>query len=44
MQFYKPWFFWETQFRLQSVIDVAYMVRCHLYGVRNDFPAARITN
>ena len=30
--------------RLQPVIDVAYMIKRHLYGLLNYFSAARITN
>jgi len=44
LKFYKQWFFWATHSRLQPVIDVAYMVKRHLYGVLNYFTAARITN
>lgn len=44
LKFYKQWFFWATHSRLQPVIDVAYMIRRHLYGVLNYFSAARITN
>ena len=43
-KFYKQWFFWATHSRLQPVIDVAYMIKRHLYGVLNYFSAARITN
>ncbi len=43
-KFYTQWFFWATHSRLQAVIDVAYMIRRHLYGVLNYFSAARITN
>ena len=44
MRFYKQWFFWATHSRLQPVIEVAYMIKRHLYGVRNYFSVARITN
>jgi transposase len=44
LNFYKQWFFWATHSRLQPVIDVAYMIKRHLYGVSNYFSAARITN
>lgn len=44
LRFYKQWFFWATHSRLQPVIDVAYMIKRHLYGVRNYFSVARITN
>jgi transposase len=44
LQFYKQWFFWATHSRLKAVIDVAYMIKRHLYGVLNYFSAARITN
>ena len=37
-------FFWATHSRLEPVIDVAYMIKRHLYGVLNYFSAARITN
>lgn len=43
-RFYSQWFFWATHSRLQPVIDVAYMIKRHLYGVLNYFSAARITN
>lgn len=43
-KFYSQWFFWATHSRLQPVIDVAYMIKRHLYGVLNYFTAARITN
>ena len=43
-KFYKQWFFWATHSRLQPVIDAAYMIKRHLYGVLNYFSAARITN
>ncbi len=43
-RFYTQWFFWATHSRLQPVIDVAYMIKRHLYGVLNYFSAARITN
>jgi transposase len=43
-KFYAQWFFWATHSRLQPVIDVAYMIKRHLYGVLNYFSAARITN
>ena len=43
-KFYTQWFFWATHSRLQPVIDVAYMIKRHLYGVLNYFSAARITN
>ena len=43
-KFYKQWFFWATHSRLQPVIDVAYMIKRHLYGILNYFSAARITN
>lgn len=43
-KFYQQWFFWATHSRLQPVIDVAYMIKRHLYGVLNYFSAARITN
>ncbi|MGH9122735.1 MAG: ISL3 family transposase [Acidimicrobiales bacterium] len=43
-KFYSQWFFWATHSRLQPVIDVAYMIKRHLYGVLNYFSAARITN
>jgi transposase len=44
IKFYKQWFFWATHSRLQPVIDVAYMIKRHLYGILNYFSAARITN
>ena len=44
LKFYTQWFFWATHSRLQPVIDVAYMIKRHLYGVLNYFSAARITN
>jgi transposase len=44
IKFYKQWFFWATHSRLKAVIDVAYMIKRHLYGVLNYFSAARITN
>jgi len=44
LKFYKQWFFWATHSRLQPVIDVAYMIKRHFYGIRNYFSAARITN
>jgi transposase len=44
LRFYKQWFFWATHSRLEPVIDVAYMIKRHLYGVLNYFSAARITN
>jgi len=44
MKFYKQWFFWATHSRLESVIKVAYMIENHLYGLRNYFSVARITN
>ena len=44
IKFYKQWFFWATHSRLQPVIDVAYMIKRHLYGIRNYFAVARITN
>jgi transposase len=43
-KFYTQWFFWATHSRLQPVIDVAYMIKRHLYGILNYFSAARITN
>ena len=43
-RFYTQWFFWATHSRLEPVIDVAYMIKRHLYGVLNYFSAARITN
>ena len=43
-KFYAQWFFWETRSRLERVIDVAYVIERHLYGVLNDFSAVRITN
>lgn len=43
-RFYTQWFFWATHSRLKPVIDVAYMIKRHLYGVLNYFSAARITN
>ncbi len=43
-KFYTQWFFWATHSRLEPVIDVAYMIKRHLYGVLNYFSAARITN
>jgi len=43
-KFYTQWFFWATHSRLQPVIEVAYMIKRHLYGVLNYFSAARITN
>ena len=44
LKFYKQWFFWATHSRLQPVIDVAYMIKRHLFGIRNYFSTARITN
>ena len=44
LKFYKQWFFWATHSRLQPVIDVAYMIKRHLYGILNYFSVARITN
>jgi len=44
MKFYKQWFFWATHSHLEPVIDVAYMLKRHLYGLKNYFSAARITN
>jgi transposase len=44
LTFYKQWFFWATHSRLKPVIDVAYMIKRHLYGILNYFSAARITN
>ena len=44
LRFYTQWFFWATHSRLQPVIDVAYMIKRHLYGVLNYFSAAQITN
>jgi transposase len=44
LKFYTQWFFWATHSRLEPVIDVAYMIKRHLYGVLNYFSAARITN
>ncbi len=43
-KFYTQWFFWATHSRLEPVIDVAYMLKRHLYGVLNYFSVARITN
>jgi transposase len=43
-KFYTQWFFWATHSRLEPVIDVAYMIKRHLYGVLNYFSTARITN
>jgi transposase len=43
-KFYTQWFFWATHSRLQPVIDVAYMLKRHAYGVLNYFSVARITN
>lgn len=43
-KFWLQWFFWATHSRLKPVIDVAYMIKRHLYGVLNYFSAARITN
>jgi transposase len=43
-KFYMQWFFWATHSRLKPVIDVAYTIKRHLYGVLNYFTAARITN
>jgi len=44
LKFYKQWFFWATHSRLQPVIDVAYMIKGHLFGIENYFSTARITN
>jgi len=44
LRFYRQWFFWATHPRLEPVIDVAYMIKRHLYGVRNYFSVARISN
>ena len=43
-KFYSQWFFWATHSKLKPAIDVAYMIKRHLYGVLNYFSAARITN
>jgi len=44
LKFYKQWYFWATHSRLQAVIDVANMIKRHLYGICNYFSTARITN